>query len=224
LFKALATAANPDLTHAIATAPISVVADPTECSLQFDPVGGATFSTSCDIARAYLARSGVNYTSVDAPAGTTAQLKVGDQTLGSFRGDTLPAGELKTRRAEWEKEAGALVKAAGYPASADPAKINKPLVIVILVAIMVFAAMVYGPMAALLVEMFPARIRYTSMSLPYHIGTGWFGGFVPALSFAIVAATGNIFSGLWYTVLLSAFCFIVGALFLPETKDADIRQ
>lgn len=224
LFKALTAAANPDLARAIASAPITVVADPEECSFQFDPVGKATFSTSCDIARSYLTRAGVTYDGVKAPPGTLAELRVGDKVLTSFQGGRLESKELAAQRGAWEKEAAALVTGAGYPlGTADVEKMNIPLVLLILVALMVFAAMVYGPSAALLAELFPARIRYTSLSLPYHIGTGWFGGFLPTVSFAIVAATGDIYSGLWYPLVLSALTFVVGLIVLPETKDADIR-
>jgi MFS family permease len=224
LFKALTAAANPDLARAIAAAPITVAADRQECSFQFDPVGKATFSTSCDIARSYLARAGVTYDTVDAPSGAIAELRIGDKTLTSFQGDRLEAKDLATQRGAWEKQAAALVAGAGYPlGAADMDKMNIPAVLAILVALMVFAAMVYGPAAALLAELFPAKVRYTSLSLPYHIGTGWFGGFLPTVSFAIVAATGDIYSGLWYPLVFSALTFVVGLIVLPETKDADIR-
>jgi hypothetical protein len=165
----------------------------------------------------------VTYDSGDAPAGTIAELRVGDKTLSSFRGDALTSSELKSQRAEWEKQAAALVAGAGYPLKADSAKVNTAQVLLVLVAIMSLAAMVYGPMAALLTELFPAKVRYTSMSLPYHLGTGWFGGFLPPVAFAIVAATGNIYSGLWYPLVLAAFTFVVGLLLLPETKGTDLR-
>ncbi|HEY4366235.1 MAG TPA: MFS transporter [Steroidobacteraceae bacterium] len=223
LFKALTSAANPDLARAVAVAPVTVFADSSECSFQFDPIGNARFSSSCDIARSYLARAGVTYDTVAAPSGTLAQLRVGSQSLDAFRGEQLPAAELRVRRADWEKEAAALVSAAGYPLKADPAKVNTPLVLLILVALMSLAAMVYGPMAALLTELFPAKVRYTSMSLPYHLGTGWFGGFLPPVAFAIVAATGNIYSGLWYPLVGAAVTFVIGVLVLPETKHADLR-
>jgi nitrate/nitrite transporter NarK len=224
LFKALTAAANPDLSRAIASAPVSAFADPKECSFQFDPTGSAAFSTSCDIVRSYLVRSGVNFTAVSAPAGSVATLKVGGQILPSFQGEGLPAAELAKRRAAWEKQASTLIAGAGYPSRADPSMINASLVILLLVVIMSYGAMGYGPMAAMLTELFPARVRYTSISLPYHIGVGCFGGFVPAIAFAIVAATGNIYSGLWYVVGLCAMAFIVGAIFLPETRSADIRS
>lgn len=223
LFKALTAAANPVLAQAVATSPVVVYADDSECSFQFDPVGRATFSTSCDIARSYLTNAGVTYDSESAPAGTLAELRVGDQVLPAFRGNDLSAADLRTQRAEWTKSAAAMIAAAGYPAKADTDKINKPLVMVILIAIMTLAAMVYGPMAAFLVEIFPTRIRYTSLSLPYHIGTGWFGGFLPTFAFAIVAETGNIFSGLWYPVGFAALSLVVGLIFLPQSHKVDIH-
>jgi len=223
LFKALTAAANPDLARAVATAPVTVYADPTECSFQFDPVGTARFSTSCDIARSYLARAGITYDSVHAPSGTLAELRVGDRALTAFHGDALSNADLKVKRGEWEKEAAAMIAAAGYPLMADSQKIDVPRVLLILVALMSLAAMVYGPMAALLTELFPAKVRYTSMSLPYHLGTGWFGGFLPPVAFAIVAATGNIYSGLWYPLIGALITLGVGLIVLPETKGTDLR-
>jgi MFS family permease len=222
LFKALTYAANPALSRAIATAPLTVVADKRECSFQFDPVGKAMFSSSCDIARSFLARAGVSYETVAGPAGAVATLRAGDQTLESFRGERMPPKEFAAQRLGWEKKARALISAAGYPIQADPRSVDIPLVLLILVTIMSLGAMVYGPMAALLTELFPAKVRYTSMSFPYHLAIGWCGGFLPTIAFAIVAATGNIFSGLWYTLALAAFTFVFGVFFLPETKNADI--
>jgi MFS family permease len=222
LFKALTAAANPDLARAIATAPVSVAADPRECSFQFDPIGKARFSTSCDIARSYLVRIGVTYKMVDASPGATAELRIGGESLTAFRGENLSNAELAARRATWETEAASLVRAAGYPSHADTSKLNAPRVLVILVALMSMAAMVYGPMAALLTELFPAKVRYTSMSLPYHLGTGWFGGFLPSVAFAIVAATGNVFAGLWYPLAFALLTFVVGMILLPETKGRDL--
>jgi len=224
LFKALTYAANPDLARAVAAAPVTVLADEGECAFQFDPVGKARFSTSCDIVRSYLARAGIPYETIVAPPGTVAELHVGEERLSAFAGERLPAPELAAQRAAWERQAQALVAAAGYTAMADSAKVNVPLVLLILVAMMSLAAMVYGPMAALLTELFPAKVRYTSMSLPYHLGTGWFGGFLPPVAFAIVAATGDIFSGLWYPLVFAALSFVVGVLLLPETRHADLRN
>ncbi len=223
LFSALTSAVNPALSKAVASSPVTVYADKSECSFQFDLLGGKIFSSSCDIPRSFLARAGVTYDSVEAPAGTLGEMRVGDQVLPAFRGNELPAPELKAKRAEWEKQAGAMLSAAGYPLKAETDQINIPLTIFILVCIMTFAAMVYGPMAALLVELFPARIRYTSMSLPYHMGTGWFGGFLPMTAFAIVAETGNIYSGLWYPIIFAALTFVVGLLFLPQTHKRVIH-
>jgi MFS family permease len=223
LFKALTAAANPDLARAVASAPVTVHADPRECSFQFDPVGTARFSSSCDIARSYLARAGITYDTVDAPPGTLAELRVGDNALPAFHGGQLDNAALKSQRAAWEKQASGLIAAAGYPLTADAEKVNVPRVLLILVGLMSLAAMVYGPMAALLTELFPAKVRYTSMSLPYHLGTGWFGGFLPPVAFAIVAATGNIYSGLWYPLIGALITLIIGLLILPETRGTDLR-
>lgn len=223
LFKALTAAANPDLARAVASSPVTVYADPKECSLQFDPVGTARFSTSCDIARSYLTRAGITYDSVDASRGTLAELRVGERSLAAFHGEALSNTDLKAQRAAWEKQAAAIIAVAGYPLTADSAKVNVPLVLLILVALMSLAAMVYGPMAALLTELFPAKVRYTSMSLPYHLGTGWFGGFLPPVAFAIVAATGNIYSGLWYPLIGALITLAIGLIVLPETKGTDLN-
>lgn len=224
LFKALTSAANPALAQAVATAPVSVYADRSECTFQFDPLGRAAFSTSCDIARSFLTRAGVTYDTVGAPRGTLAELRVGTQVMGSFRGDLLPPAELRERRAAWEREAGALIGAAGYPAGADAARVNMPLTILLVWLIMLAGAMVYGPVAAVLVELFPANVRYTGMSVSYHLGTGWFGGFLPTIAFAVVAATGNIYSGLWYPLIGAAITLVAGAILLPETRHADIHR
>jgi MFS family permease len=224
LFKALTAAANPELARAAATAPITVAADPRECSLLFDPIGTARFTSSCDIARTYLARAGVTYDTVEAPAGSLAEVRIGAQVLPAFRGEGLNAADFKQQRTEWEQQAQSLVSAAGYPLSADASKVNRPLVVAILIVIMSLSAMVYGPMAAFLTELFPAHVRYTSMSLPYHLGTGWFGGFLPTVAFAFVAATGNIYSGLWYPLVLAVVTVVIGALFMPETKGRDLSR
>jgi MFS family permease len=223
LYRALTQAANPALARAVATSPVRVYADLQECSFQFDLIGKARFDTSCDIVRSYLTRTGVTYDSIKAPPGTPAELRVGQVTLKGFSGERMSSSDLAAQRSAWERQASAIVSAAGYPLTADPAKINRPVVILILLGMMAIAAMSYGPVAALLTELFPARIRYTSMSLPYHIGNGWFGGFLPTVAFAIVAATGNIFSGLWYPLTLAASTFLVGIAFLPETRGTDIH-
>jgi MFS family permease len=226
LFQAMSHAANPALYEAQQTTPVSVVADPNECSVQFDPVGKNKFdSSSCDIAKAYLAKAGVSYTNVAAPAGTIASIQVAGQTLPSVN----PATVTGPARADAIKTYGAQVQAAltaaGYPAgAADPARINKPMVVAILVVLVLLVTMAYGPIAALLVELFPTRIRYTAMSLPYHIGNGWFGGFLPTTAFAMVAATGNIYYGLWYPIVIAAITLVVALLFLPETFRRSIDE
>ncbi|OIQ88324.1 proline/betaine transporter [mine drainage metagenome] len=220
LFQALTQAGNPDLAKALANSPVTLVADPAECSFQFNPTGTAKFTSSCDIAKQMLAASSVNYTNV---AGTgVAQIQVGSQVIPAFDGKGLPAAEFKDKEAALKKDIGAAIKAAGYPVKADPAKINKPLVTAILVLLVIYVTMVYGPIAAALVELFPTRIRYTSMSLPYHIGNGWFGGLLPTIAFALVAQNGNIYYGLWYPIIVAGATFVIGLFFLPETKDRDI--
>ena len=164
----------------------------------------------------------MNYENVDAPAGTVAVVKVGDQTIPSFNGVGMPAAEFATKSAAFNKTLGDAITMHGYPAAADPDQINYPMTVLLLTILVIYVTMVYGPIAAWLVEMFPTRIRYSGMSLPYHIGNGWFGGFLPATAFAIVAATGNIYSGLWYPIAIAAMSFVVAVIFLPETKDVDI--
>ncbi len=218
LFKALTNAANPDLARAVQDAPVTVVANGDECSFQFDPIGKNTFDkTSCDITKAYLARNGINYSNVNAPAGTLAEVRIGQTVITAPDPSTHDEAGLAAEIAAFQGEVGDRLVAAGYPSEADPDKINRPLVIAIIVAIMLMVTAAYAPLAAMLVELFPARIRYTSMSLPYHIGNGWFGGFLPTTAFAMVAATGNIYYGLWYPVLIAGMTAVVGILFLPET-------
>ncbi|HTJ92384.1 MAG TPA: MFS transporter [Pararobbsia sp.] len=219
LFKTLTHALNPALEAATANAPIVVTADPNECSFQFNPVGTSKFTTSCDIAKAALSKAGLNYSNVEAPPGTMATIKVGEQVVNSVNGKDPDA---KVQQAAFDKTLSGTLKAAGYPAKADPAQMNKTLAVVVLAILVIFVTMVYGPIAAMLVEMFPTRIRYTSMSLPYHIGNGWFGGFLPAAAFAIAAANGNIYSGLWYPVIIAVASFVIGMVFVRETKDRDI--
>jgi len=215
LFHALTGAANPRLAAATASAPVTVVADPADCAFQFDPVGKARFDSSCDMAKSYLAKAGVTYETVAAPAGTVAEVRIGDTVVPGLAD---PSG-----KAEWEKGLGAALTAAGYPAKADSALVNKPLVVGILFVLVLYVTMVYGPIAAALVEMFPTRVRYTSMSLPYHIGNGWFGGFLPTTAFAMVAATGNIYYGLWYPIVVALLTVVVGGLLIRDRKDVDIH-
>lgn len=223
LFKTLTVAANPRLAAAVASAPVTVVADPADCSVQFDPIGKTVFNRSCDLAKSYLAKAGVTYSNQVAPAGSVAQVRIGQTVIASFPGHTLDKAAFKARKTAWDKQVGAALATAGYPAKADEALINKPLVVAILTILVLYVTMVYGPIAAMLVELFPTNIRYTSMSLPYHIGNGWFGGFLPTTAFAMVAATGNIYYGLWYPIVVAGVTAVVGILFLKETKDVDIE-
>jgi MFS family permease len=218
LFHALSKAANPALYAAQANSPVTVVANPDECSVQFDPVGKNKFdSSSCDIAKSYLAKAGISYTNVIAPAGTVAQINIGGATIPVVNPAVVSGPEKAAAIKTFGIEVKTALTAVGYPEKADPAQINKPMVIAILVLLVLYVTMVYGPIAALLVELFPTRIRYTSMSLPYHIGNGWFGGFLPTAAFAMVAATGDIYYGLWYPILACAVTAVVGLVFLPET-------
>jgi MFS family permease len=223
LFKALTHYANPALEAAQNNSPVVVVADPAECQFQFNPTGTKKFTSSCDIAKAKLAAASVNYKNEVAPAGTTAVIKVGDKELSSYSAVGLPKEEATAKDKEFTEQLKALIGEAGYPAKADPAQLNKPMVLVILVILVLYVTMVYGPIAAMLVEMFPTRIRYTSMSLPYHIGNGWFGGLLPTTSFALVAFKGDIYFGLWYPIVIALITFVIGTLFVRETKDNDIH-
>lgn len=238
IFKGITHFANPELEQAVATSPVVVVADPNECAFQFNPVGNSKFTSSCDIAKSALVKKGVPYSNEAAPAGSIATIKVGETVISSYNGagattktevslhgpasSTAVPADPKSAAAEFDKSLGDALKAAGYPAKANPDKINKPMVVVLLTILVIYVTLVYGPIAAMLVEMFPTRIRYTSMSLPYHIGNGWFGGFLPATSLAIVAATGDIYSGLWYPIIVAAGTLVIGLLFVKETKDVDI--
>ena len=223
IFKALTAAANPQLAAATASAPVTVVADPADCALQFDPVGRTAFTSSCDVAKSALANAGVSYENRAAPAGTLASVQVGGASVASFDGRGMAKKDFDAAKAAWTKELGGALQAAGYSAKADAAQVNKPLVVGLLWLLVLYVTMVYGPVAAALVEMFPARIRYTSMSLPYHIGNGWFGGFLPTTAFAMVAATGNIYYGLWYPIVVAAVTFVVGLLFVREMRGNPIE-
>lgn len=222
VFTALTKAANPDLAAAQAKNKVVVTADPKECSFQFNPTGTVKFTSSCDIAKQVLAGASVSYDNVAAPAGTVASIKIGETAISSYTAKGLSAEDAKKKDAEFKKAVADDLKAAGYPSKADPAKVDKVMVTVILFYLVVLVTMVYGPIAAMLVELFPTRIRYTSMSLPYHIGNGWFGGLLPTTAFAIVAQTGNMYNGLWYPIIIAGMTLVVGTLFIKETKDVDI--
>ena len=222
VFEALTKAANPDLYAAQQKNKVVVTADPNECSFQFNPTGTVKFTSSCDIAKQTLANASVSYENAVAPAGTPATIKIGATAIPSYSSKGLSPDEVKKKDVEFKKLVADDLKAAGYPTKADPAKTDKLMVIAILTYLVILVTMVYGPIAAMLVEMFPTRIRYTSMSLPYHIGNGWFGGLLPTTAFAIVAQTGNMYNGLWYPIIIAGATFVIGTLFIKETKDVDI--
>ncbi|MGN6382568.1 MAG: MFS transporter [Dyella sp.] len=223
IFKALTHYGNPAIEAASVSAPIRVTADPKDCNLQVDLIGKKVFTSSCDVAKSFLAKRGVPYENISAAPGTVAVVSVGGKDFTSFDGSTLAKADFAAQSTAFADSVGAAVNAAGYPAKADPATINKPMVLLLLWLLVIYVTMVYGPIAAWLVEMFPTRIRYTSMSLPYHIGNGWFGGFLPSVSFGIVAATGDFYAGLWYPIVIAAMTVVIGALFVRETKDVDIH-
>ncbi|WP_397444161.1 MFS transporter [Pseudomonas chlororaphis] len=225
IFHTLTQYGNPDVFSAQARNPVTVIADPAQCSFQFDPVGKARFTSSCDLAKSVLAKKAIiPYQNQKAEPGAVAQVRIGDKVMPSFEGTGMPAADFKARNDAFVASLSTALKDAGYPEKADPAKTNYPAVLALLTLLVIYVTMVYGPIAAWLVELFPARIRYTSMSLPYHIGNGWFGGFLPTVAFAMVAATGDIYYGLWYPIVIAVMTAILGTLFLPETKDRDIHH
>jgi len=222
IFKAITHYANPALEAAQASAPVIVKADPAECHFLFNPTGVKKFDSSCDIARTALTKASVNYVTVDGAAGSVAAIQIGARTLEGFDAAGLNEEDAALQTAAFTKRMTAALKAAGYPGKADPEQVNRGMLLFLLFVLMLFVAMVYGPIAALLVEMFPTRIRYTSMSLPYHIGNGWFGGFLPTTAFALVAFKGDIYYGLWYPVIITLMTFVVGMLYVKETSGNDI--
>jgi MFS family permease len=222
IFNNLTHYANPKLEKAMATSPAAITVDPAECTFQFNPTGTAKFTSSCDIAKQVMASNSASYSTVSGPAGTVAKVKIGETEIESYSSKGLSKDEAKAKGDAFRKSIRDALNAAGYPAKADTAEMNKPMVLLLLVILVIYVTMVYGPIAAYLVEMFPTRIRYTSMSLPYHIGNGWFGGLLPTISFALVAQNGNIYYGLWYPIIVASATLVIGSLFLRETKDVDI--
>ncbi|HGM8219058.1 TPA: MFS transporter [Pseudomonas aeruginosa] len=208
LFKGLTHYANPAIDQASRQSPISVVADPATCTFQFDPVGKATFDSPCDKVKTFLVKAGLPYSTVAVPAGSDVRVRIGETEIAGFDAEAMAAA----------------VKTAGYPQQADGSQVNKPMVIAIIFALVLISTLCYGPLAALMVELFPTRIRYSSLSLPYHIGNGWFGGFLPTVSFALVVYTGDIFYGLWYPVLITGGSLVCALLFLRETRHTDIHR
>ena len=233
IFRGLTHFANPAIEEAAQRAPVAVIADATRCSFQFDPVGKASFVRSCDIAKAALAKAGVPYTTEAGGLGAVAAVRIGDGSqappvvVTSFEGGQLSGAQFKEASAHFGAALSDSLKQAGYPTKADPARINRPMVVFLLLTLLFYVSLTYGPLAAWLVELFPPRIRYTSLSVPYHIAVGWIGGFLPTIAFAVVAITGNIYSGLWYPVVIAVVSACVGAFFLPDTRrdpaEASIR-
>jgi MFS family permease len=221
-FHLLEQAANPALAEASARAPVSVTADPKDCALQFDPIGKAAFISSCDIAKSALANAGISYANHAGPAGSAAVVQVGETRIVSQSAKGLAAKETKAVKTAGEAAIKTALAKAGYPAKADPARINGWGVFGVLLVFVIAATALYGPLAAALVELFPTQVRYTALSLPYHIGTGWIGGFLPFSAFAIVAAVGNIYAGLWYPVVFTLISVLVTLFLLPETKDRSL--
>ncbi len=228
VFHQLTVNANPALAHAQDNTTVVVTADPNTCSFQFNPTGASKFTSSCDIAKALLAKSSVNYSTEEGAAGSTATVRVGDQLINSYEG-TLTGDELKAAKSTFEGEVNTALSAAGYPLNAAEnttvAKANnffdiftaqKLKLVALLTYLIILVTMVYGPIAAALVELFPTRIRYSGMSLPYHIGNGWFGGLLPATAFAISAQSGNIYAGLWYAIIIAGATVVIGALLVPN--------
>jgi hypothetical protein len=217
----IAVAANPGLMEAQRSSPVVVYADPATCTAQFDPTGTQKFLSGCDTAKALLVAKGVNFTSV-AIGSDEAQIMIGKERLAFRSLAELPPAAAAAEKAEAMKRLTAALQANGYPASADPARMNWPVLVGVLLLFVVAATALYGPQAAALVEMFPTRIRYSAMSLPYHFGTGWVGGFLPFTSFAIVALTGDIYAGLWYSVIFTAISVVTTLFFLNETAGKPI--
>jgi len=222
VFNALTHFANPALEKAMANAPATITADVNECSFQFNPTGTAKFTSSCDIAKQVMASNSASYSTIPSAPGSVAVVKIGDTEIQGYSLNGLNPAEVKVKDAEFKKAIREALNNAGYPVKADPSQMNIPMLLVLLIILVILTTMVYGPIAAMLVEMFPTRIRYTSMSLPYNIGNGWFGGLLPTISFALVAQNGNIYYGLWYPIIIAAMTLVIGTLFIRETKDVDI--
>jgi nitrate/nitrite transporter NarK len=224
IFKALTRYANPAIAAAARNSPVTVVTSQDDCSFQFDPVGKRRFSTSCDIAKRWLARHAVPYDVEPAPVGTIASVQVGRTVVSSFDGRPIAKVDREAKLAEFEEEMTAAIREAGYPEKADMSRVNRPMVVFLLFLLALYVTVVYAPIAAWLVELFPARIRYTSVSLPYHLGNGWFGGFLPPIAFAMVATTGDIYYGVWFPIAIALMTAVVGTAFIPETKDREIHH
>jgi MFS family permease len=223
-FHLITRAANPALASATERTPVVVIADPADCTAQFDPVGKAAFLSSCDIAKSVLANGGVSYRNQAAPAGTPAVVRIGAVEVASRSAKGLLKPQSKAVKADVEGRLKAALAKAGYPSAADPKAVDWPLLFGVMMVFALAATALYGPIASAMVELFPTRIRYTAMSLPYNIGTGWLGGFLPAVAFAMVAARGDMYFGLWYPVVTTTIAIVTALIFLPETRNRDLYR
>jgi hypothetical protein len=221
-FQIMTNAANPALARAQEAAPVVVAADPHICSVQFDPIGQASFNSSCDIAKGYLAGRGITYDNAQLGQGDRTRVQGGDVVVPSVDGRGLAPEALAKARADFQARLGKVLADAGYPERAAPEEINMALVMLVILIGVTSANAIFGPIAATLVELFPTRIRYSALSLPYHIGAGWFGGFLPATAFAMVAGSGNIYFGLWYPFVIGLIGIVVLLFLVPETRDRDL--
>ena len=223
IFKGITHFANPALELAQQNSPVYVTADPQSCHFQFNPTGTVKFTSSCDIAKAKLISAGVNYKNVDAAVGSVATITIGGKVISSYDADLLSKSEIAIMDKELMQQINTTVRVAGYPEKADPSQINKPMLLLLMCILGLYAGLVYAPLAATLVEFFPTRIRYTAMSIPYHVGYGWFGGLFPAIAFALATYAGDMYYGLWYAVIVGFSCFVIGTIFVKETKGVDIN-
>ncbi len=222
IFQAITHNANPALEKAMEANPATITADLSECTFQFNLTGTKKFTSSCDIAKQVMASNSASYTTIAGPAGSLAKVKLGTTEIEGYTPVGMAPADAKAKEVAFSKAIREALDAGGYPPKANPADINYPMVVLLLTLLVIYVTMVYGPIAAMLVELFPTRIRYSSMSLPYHIGNGWFGGLLPTITFALVAQNGNIYYGLWYPITVAAATFVIGMLFVKETKDVDI--
>ncbi|WP_175732095.1 MFS transporter [Burkholderia ambifaria] len=218
IFHGLTHFANPALAAAQASSPVAIVSDPADCSFQFNPTGTASFNSACDVARRVLSANSVSYATVDAAVGSSTRVKIGSTEIAAPSLKGLAPAQAKVAEQQFRMATIRALGAAGYPLKADPDTVNRPMILVLLVLLMAYGAMTLGPIAAILVEMFPTRIRYTAMSLPYHVGNGYFGGLLPTVCFALVAQTGDIYFGLWYPVTVAAVSFVIGLVFIREPR------
>ncbi|MGY6236497.1 MFS transporter [Burkholderia ambifaria] len=218
IFHGLTHFANPALAAAQASSPVAIVSDPADCSFQFNPTGTASFNSACDVARRVLSANSASYATVDAAAGSSTRVKIGSTEIAAPSLKGLAPAQAKVAEQQFRTATIRALGEAGYPLKADPETVNRPMILVLLVLLMAYGAMTLGPIAAILVEMFPTRIRYTAMSLPYHVGNGYFGGLLPTVCFALVAQTGDIYFGLWYPVTVAAVSFVIGLVFIREPR------